>query len=63
MWLLSSEGTSNLCHTLDQVAKIVLNASRLTKWTLEFVPLWEESKPKSPSDREPMPKLPEPLSR
>ncbi len=63
MWLLSSEDTKNLCHTLEQVARIVLSASKLTKWNLEFVPIWEESKPRSPSDREPSPKLPEPLSR
>ncbi len=63
MWLLSSEDGKNLCQGLEQVAKIVLSASRLVKWNLEFVPIWEPAAARSPSDREAMPKLPEPLSR
>ena len=48
MWKLkNSEGTEQLCHTLDEVATIILNAPILLEYTLKFIPLYEKPKKKS----------------
>jgi hypothetical protein len=49
MWKLkNSEGTEQLCHTLDEVATIILNAPILLEYTLKFIPLYEKPKPPRP---------------
>ena len=51
MWKLkNSEGTEQLCHTLDEVVKIILNAPILLEYTLKFIPLYEKPKEKRPLD-------------
>ena len=48
MWKLkNSEGTEQLCHTLDEVATIILNAPILLEYTLKFIPLYEAPKKRS----------------
>jgi len=48
VWKLkNSEGTEQLCHTLDEVATIILNAPILLEYTLKFIPLYERPKKKS----------------
>lgn len=45
MWKLkNSEGTEQLCHTLDEVAKIILNAPNLLEYTLKFIRIYENPK-------------------
>ena len=49
MWKLkNSEGTEQLCHTLDEVTTIILNAPILLEYTLKFIPLYEKPKPSRP---------------
>ena len=49
MWKLkNSEGTEQLCHTLDEVVTIILNAPILLEYTLKFIPLYEKPKPSRP---------------
>ena len=51
MWKLkNSEGTEQLCHTLDEVATIILNAPVLLEYTLKFIPLYEKPKQKRPEE-------------
>jgi hypothetical protein len=51
MWKLkNSEGTEKLCHTLDEVVTIILNAPILLEYTLKFIPLYEKPKPSRPHE-------------
>jgi hypothetical protein len=53
MWKLkNSEGTEQLCHTLDEVVTIILNAPILLEYTLKFIPLYEKPKPPALRERE-----------
>jgi hypothetical protein len=53
MWKLkNSEGTEQLCHTLDEVVTIILNAPILLEYTLKFIPLYEKPKPSRPVEKE-----------
>ncbi len=53
MWKLkNSEGTEKLCHTLDEVVTIILNAPILLEYTLKFIPLYENPKVSALRDRE-----------
>jgi hypothetical protein len=53
MWKLkNSEGMEQLCHTLDEVATIILNAPILLEYTLKFIPLYEKPKVSALRDRE-----------
>ena len=53
MWKLkNSEGTEQLCHTLDEVVTIILNAPILLEYTIKFIPLYEKPKPSRPAERE-----------
>ena len=67
MWKLkNSEGTEQLCHTLDEVVKIILNAPILLEYTLKFIPLYENPKISALREREEeldsIAKFPVPLS-
>jgi hypothetical protein len=53
MWKLkNSEGTEQLCHTLDEVVTIILNAPNLLEYTLKFIPLYEKPKVSALRERE-----------
>ena len=53
MWKLkNSEGTEQLCHTLDEVATIILSASKFLEYTLKFIPLYENPKVSALRERE-----------
>jgi hypothetical protein len=53
MWKLkNSEGIEHLCHTLDEVVTIILNAPILLEYTLKFIPLYENPKVSALRERE-----------
>jgi hypothetical protein len=53
MWKLkNSEGTEQLCHTLDEVATIILSAPNFLEYTLKFIPLYENPKVSALRERE-----------
>ena len=67
MWKLkNSEGTEQLCHTLDEVATIILNAPILLEYILKFIPIYENPKVSALREREEeldsIAKFPVPLS-